>query len=750
LGIHLAVEAWNTFPDLLKSLPAALPSEDARDAYYQRLQSIASVPHAREFAREQLALFFRIDDFVDARALRRWAALSSADPGLAARSVLKALSDADLEQRKQIERQARREIVWALVRLAWNHSSFHDAVMALALLGEAENETWANNASAEFIIRFQIGLGGTAVPFMHRLEVLDDLVATNRPSLVRLAVNALSQAAKPDPVRFASDPVSDELPEQEWRPRSNKEFFDCFDTAMKRLTNITRLAPTGIEDDLVAIAKNMASMLRDQSARTLVADFLNAVREAYPRAREPLRRAIADVVEDERRYWKTLSAEEFEALEQFHHRFEDTSLGSRLQQHVAQASVDGENQINLRPLAAELISDPDTLAQHWPWLTSGDAADGWRLGQALAAVDPEGQLAEKLALLPGSGGDLRVIGGYISSKRQALGDEWYEAWLRSQSNRTPKPVDLLFDVAWRCGSNSTAALLLAETMLSEKVNPAIVGHLAFGRWGQDLPLEMLDRLLEAMAWAGHHETAIAMLINRINSNPNELDHWKPLCLRIAMTPDLIRSGQLASFYWKGAVRRLLPEHARDVAAAILSQHQNRDSDAPWLIAHSQAENVLRACVEQDPSGVWEAIQAHLSSPFNAEMFSIGFPSDILAKLPPDEIRTWIAQQPGDRAPIVAQLCGTDLSDDATLSSIVLGEFGDNERVAIAFFNRYISGPSSGSLSSRWNQLAQSLTEVAARTKLSKLARWARKYADVLRKMGEDIRRREEEEALHRR
>jgi len=83
-----------------------------------------------------------------------------------------------------------------------------------------------------------------------------------------------------------------------------------------------------------------------------------------------------------------------------------------------------------------------------------------------------------------------------------------------------------------------------------------------------------------------------------------------------------------------------------------------------------------------------------------------------------------------------------------LSSIVLGEFGDNEKVGTAFFNKYISGPSWGSLSSRWNQLAQSLDEVVGRTKLPKLRRWALKSADTLRRWEEDTRRREEEEELH--
>jgi hypothetical protein len=65
-----------------------------------------------------------------------------------------------VEDRRRIEDRARREAVWTLVRLAWKTSSFHDAVFAMALLAEAENETWANNATAEFLARFQIFLGG--------------------------------------------------------------------------------------------------------------------------------------------------------------------------------------------------------------------------------------------------------------------------------------------------------------------------------------------------------------------------------------------------------------------------------------------------------------------------------------------------------------------------------------------------------------------------------------------------------------
>ena len=58
LGIYLTLEALEVYPDMLESLPARLPSEPARDAFYQRMQAIASNPGTREYSREKLSFFF--------------------------------------------------------------------------------------------------------------------------------------------------------------------------------------------------------------------------------------------------------------------------------------------------------------------------------------------------------------------------------------------------------------------------------------------------------------------------------------------------------------------------------------------------------------------------------------------------------------------------------------------------------------------------------------------------------------------
>lgn len=749
LGIYLAVEAWSTYPDLLKSLPSALPSDEARDAYYERLQSMASNPQARKYAREELAHFFRVDDFMDARVVRRWSALSSADPDEAARNILRALSGAHIADRRRIADRARRETVWTLVRLAWRSSSFHDAVKALALLAEVENETWVNNASGEFIARFQIVLGGTAVPYLDRLSVLDGLLAEERPSLASLVVKALAQVGNDQASRIGSSPASDELPEKEWQPRSAREYSDCVEAAIIRLINIATRGIAGIEADLLAAAKHLSMMLRESPTRDLVVRFFDAIRAAYPEAREPLRREIADIIRGERKHWKDLSAEELGELEALHARFEDYSLGARLLQHVGQASWEREEQPNLKPLAEELLATPEVLAEHWPWLTSGDASDAWRLGEALAAVDAEGGFAATLPILPGGGHDLRLLCGYISVKRRTLGDEWYDAWVESQFARDPKPIALLCEVAWRCGATEAVARILTAILRNEHVSPQEVGGLRFSRWTESLALNVVEAVLKAMAERGHRRMAIEILDHRMKGNSAETEHWKPLALELVTTPELIRSGRTENFYWKEVANTIVADYPKEIAAAILRAQADRKSGT-WFAQHSEAARVLLACVERDASGVWQAMQPYLSSPADASIFTIGFPPGVLDRLPPDDVVAWIAERPGERAAVVAKLTSKNVSTDETLAARIIGTYGDNEQVASVFISAYVSGGWLGPASSHWDQLAESLDAVTGRTALPKLRRWASDAARSLRKMAERDRQWEEEEELRRR
>src|SRR5262249_31069665 len=134
--------------------------------------------------------FFSLADLKDNFRARVWSRLSLTDPPSAAAQIRRILQREPLEERLAFG-EGRREVVWALVKLAWPRASFRDAMLALAELAVAENENFANNSTGEFAARFQVVLGGTAVPYLQRLPVLDELLKRTDFAYHRLAARAL-------------------------------------------------------------------------------------------------------------------------------------------------------------------------------------------------------------------------------------------------------------------------------------------------------------------------------------------------------------------------------------------------------------------------------------------------------------------------------------------------------------------------------------------------------------------------------
>ncbi len=293
LGIHLAAEAWSTYPELMEALPDKLPTTRAVDAFHERLTSISANPHAKKYGAPELRFFFRLGDLVDEFAARRWAACVPAAPEEAASRFRKMVEEATLPERRSLKDRARREIIWTLVRLAWRTTTFDDAVFSLALLAEAENEKWANNSSGEFVARYQIFLGGTAVSYFDRMYVIDELLALDRSPITSLVIRALSEVADGGSSRMNVEPITGEVPEREWHPASGKEHFDCVQVAIKKLCDIVRVAKKDQADNLVIAASKLLVLLGGSPLSSGVKTFLSLIRERFPGTRESLRRMIA-------------------------------------------------------------------------------------------------------------------------------------------------------------------------------------------------------------------------------------------------------------------------------------------------------------------------------------------------------------------------------------------------------------------------------------------------------------------------
>ena len=748
LGALLAAEAWETYPDELRALPNLLPSEKAREAYDKRLTSIASTPQTSEFARTELQFFFQRSSLMDPRDTQRWSALAAADPALAARELSRGLRETSLEDRSAIKGRARRDLVGALEKLAWRTDAFRDSVTSLALLAEAENESWSNNATGEFVARYQILLGGTAVPYQDRLSVLDELLALGRDAIARLVIQALAKAGEQRFVRSESGHLGDQVPEPEWHPATNAENMAAIQAAVSKLQEIAAHANPELEDSLIKAASKFSMMLRYSASFDSVARLFAALRESYPGSREALRRRLARLIDKNRGFRNGLTPELLADIEALHTQFEDESIEGRLQQYVGPAHWGEQERPDLTAIAQELLEDLDALKANWVWLTSGDAGEAWRLGEALAAADADSALAEYLPDIPDGGPDNRLICGYLQAKRADLGDDWFNDWVGTQRAKDPVNALMLIEVAWRCNATDYLAGVVTDLIRTVDISPNAVGQLGYGLWVEQLGTEAFLNVVLVTKERGHEDTAVCLLKRRIKAKPEEAETHSDLALELVLMPNLIKSSQMLNFYWKELAMPLVQSHARAIAAAIFAAQADRQSgDEYWAVAYSEALPVLNACVEADPAGCWQELAGYLDSKESAVFFSIGFTKDLLDKIPVDNVLAWVAENPAERVKRLARLASKDLSSDELLTPRLLSKYADIEDVGNAFFSEFWSGSWSGPSSVHWDELAGTLEKVAGSTQLPKLRNWATDSARSFRNMAEDERKREEEEEL---
>ena len=346
--------------------------------------------------------------------------------------------------------------------------------------------------------------------------------------------------------------------------------------------------------------------------------------------------------------------------------------------------------------------------------------------------------------LPNRGPDLRLISGYVTSRSRILGSEWFDTWIEAEMQRDPDDLQLLFEIAARTNPTSRCVQLLEVALRTHKVDPIKVGFLAYGDWSL-ASRDVLTSLLTAIADNGTEETAVTILAQRFRTKPEEINDWEGFATRLATLPKLIRSRQMTGFYWAAVARTVAPKHVAELARAICAAHAERTDS--WMVEFSDAKKLILELVELDPSSVWQALKSHLTSRAESLMFTIGFPRDVIDRVPPNEVVSWVAEDPQERGSIVAHLANKDFSNDETLASQVVGRFGNLKYVASSFFSNLIGGVFGGPASAHWERLSQQLIAVGKRTQLPKLGLWAEEAALSLHTMSENERQREDEEQL---
>ena len=743
LGVYLALDAVQSYPDQVRTLFDKLPTDQAKHAYNERLAAILANPRAKAFGEEELARFFHWSHFLDANAVDRWMTLSIANPVLAAGKAREVLQRASDDERRQIANGARRGLVRGLVRLASYPDAFHDSALALAELAAAENEAWANNASAEFVARYQLFLSGTGCPYPDRLVALDELLESGRPQLQALAVRALARAGVRQEFAMVDSSTTPGPAPAQWRPQTNREHLECMLAAFQRLE---RAATLPVPDAaLLDATKRLAMWLRDEPVREPIAAFFRTAASMHPAIREHVRREIHRIAQNSRRLWKDRDEAVISWIESLEKEFSDTTPGGRLRELVGPPDQERTEE-GLRPLARELVANPEALWSEWSWLTGGQAIGAWDLGAALEKADADHGLLSQLLTAAGTGSDVRVIAGYVRSRARTMPQGWIDDWLDQLERSSEVDPLILFDLTWRLADTSRGAERVTRMSRADLLPQGAVAHLAFGPWVLGPGLPALRGLIESLiVTPANHIHLLHMLDNRLEKHPQDLADIEDLTLKLVCEPDLLLDDSMSQYHWDKLARALLPRYARPIAKTIFAA-QAKPHGVGFFLEHSEASSTLDACIKADAQGVWEELAPHLTESHPAELFSIGFPHHIIGMMPRQSILDWIAVDPGSRAPRIANITAKSFAD-TSLAAAILDRWGTLEHVKERFFSAFVSGGWTGDASAHWEQLAIEVDGIAKQTKLIGVRRWALASARELRRMAENDRKREAEERV---
>ena len=162
---------------------------------------------------------------------RFFLALTEANPQAALTCLKRTIGTWSREQLLEFT-TGRREIVWALERIALWREHFVDAAELLLALAEAENERWSNNASGVFTGLFSLGTGvlaSTQASPQERLPVLQEALKSRFKERRLLAIHACNKAleqhffrnveAEYQGLRHVTDL---------WTPKTYGELFDAY------------------------------------------------------------------------------------------------------------------------------------------------------------------------------------------------------------------------------------------------------------------------------------------------------------------------------------------------------------------------------------------------------------------------------------------------------------------------------------------------------------------------------------------
>ena len=778
LHIKLWKEWWDTYGRTfdITEFTQGLPSQ-LRNWFYQMFKYAAESKKALEIVKDLLGPkgpFQNDNHLLLNLGSPLFLILAEADPESASECLKQIIGKCDRETLLQFT--WRRNVVWALEKIAVWQDLFADAAQLLLALGEAENETWSNNASGVFAELFSPAYGvlaPTEVPPIERLFILREAFESESKPRRLLALKACKVGLRPRDrwKRSVGAEYQGLRKEPEfWEPKTYGELWAVYKQVWQLLFEQLDHLPEIDEQEvgLSILLENASQLVRHTNLGDMVADTIQMLSK---KTFVDNRLLIKTVVEFLHHHGEDLPDDIKQRWEQLKDELVGPDFHSMMRRYVGMnlledAFDENENYFEqghpqIHTLAQQVVENPSLLESELQWLVTTDAYNGYAFGYQLGKEDDGFSLLSMLFKAQRNAED-DVSAFFLSGYFRAVFERDVSLW---EEQLDVLAEDVILNVlvpefTYRSGMTDRAGLRLLELAgkgiiginhFSFFVHGRAIENLSngvFNKWIEFL-LSVEDRLAMEIALKFYHHYYVYEKAEP--TLPCELTLRLLSYSSLFGKLDLYEVNAIWNYEWQEVGKIFL--HLYPERALILAEEVVEHSNAVSVIIggfNRKTPLVLTELMKLCPEKVWESVRKFLE---DRDIFSLPIPEEqgdgILGLVPREKIWEWIDRDVENRARnftyrfVPKTLSAEGWSD--SLARAVLIRYGEREDVRQELRANYSTEFWTGERSLHLESKKDKLLRIKGDEDNVNVKRWLNKFINELEEDIESARIDEERE-----
>ena len=697
-------------------------------------------------------------------------ALAEAKPKSALRCLMRTIGIWDQETLLHFT-EGRRNVIWALEKIAMWEDLFVDAARLLLVLGEAENEGCSNNASGVFVGLFSPAtskVAPTEASPAKRFPILKEAFESGSKERRALGLKACRAALQSRHFsRIGSAEYQGLRPEPKlWMPKTYGEIYDAYRRVWLLLVSqLERLPEDERKVGIEILFGHVRGLARIPNLAEMVADTVGMIIEKMYVSEKQVIATITQLLNYE---GKELPEATRQRWEQLRDELVKPDFYSMMQRYVGMDLLEDkfdENrnhvdqaQPRIEKLAQQAVDTPSLLQSELYWLVTTEAKKGYQFGHELGKRD------DGFALLPtlldaqrnaGENASVYFLGGYF----RAIFDSNVAEW---EKQLDALVADTILNIAipelTNCSSmTDRAGWRILKLAKNDIINVNHFGIFDYFKVIENLSNQVFTAWIEFLLNAT--EKSAVSIVLHLYERYYTFPKLKPtlprdLTFRILSHPslfeesDLHRSNTMTDHYWTEIGKAFIdlhPEKSLELVEPILSHF---GQEGTIIDIYSETCSVLDQITERYPVEVWDQVCKHLEDQTNfSRAFSLerwlrgqgdsssGESAGALTRIPWKKIWEWVDEDAENRAWYLAsRLVPKTLSVVGWRDSLVraiLIRYGEREEVRSSLRSNYLTEGWHGPGSLHYKEKQQQLLRLKQEEDNENVKQWIDEFVNGL-------------------